>query len=100
MHGLSNTKRTACAAAQLLQAGNAAPYVLVPEQAVELDDGLLLLGGEVAALEVRAQVVDPPQPAALPAPQQTYGWMESKNQPLELEPINQLPVTCIHVRKE
>ena len=39
---------------------------------MELDDGLLLLDGEVAALQVRPQVVDPPQPAALPAPQQTY----------------------------
>jgi hypothetical protein len=39
---------------------------------VQLDDGLLLLCGEVAALQVRPQVVDPPQPAALPAPQQSY----------------------------
>jgi hypothetical protein len=50
-----------------LQATN----VLVAERVVQLDEGLLLLGGEVAALEVRAEVVDPPQPAALPAPEQT-----------------------------
>jgi hypothetical protein len=37
---------------------------------VELDDGVLLLPGEVAALDVRAQVVDPPEPAALAAAQQ------------------------------
>jgi hypothetical protein len=37
---------------------------------VELDDGLLLLEGEAAALDVRAEVVGPPQPAALPAPRQ------------------------------
>jgi hypothetical protein len=50
-----------------LQATN----VLVAERVVQLDEGLLLLGGEVAALEVRAEVVDPPQPAALSAPEQT-----------------------------
>jgi hypothetical protein len=37
---------------------------------VEADDGVLLLLAEVAALDVRAQVVDPPEPAALAAPQQ------------------------------
>jgi hypothetical protein len=37
---------------------------------VELDDGVFLLAGEVAALDVRPQVVDPPEPAALAAPQQ------------------------------
>ena len=46
--------------------------LLVPGHAVQPHDGLLLLDGEVAALQVRPQVVDPPQPAALPAPQQTY----------------------------
>jgi hypothetical protein len=52
----------------VLQAGRGS--LLVAEELVELDDELVLLLGEVAALEVRAQVVDPPQPAALPAPQQ------------------------------
>jgi hypothetical protein len=37
---------------------------------VELDDGVLLLPGEVAALDVRAQVVDPAEAAALAAAQQ------------------------------
>ena len=37
---------------------------------MELDDELVFLLCEVAPLEVRAQVVDPPQPAALPAAQQ------------------------------
>jgi hypothetical protein len=37
---------------------------------VELDDGLLLLGGEGTAPDVRTQVVRPPQPAALAAPVQ------------------------------
>jgi hypothetical protein len=44
--------------------------LLVAEELVELDDELVLLLGEVAALEVRAEVVDPPQAAALAAPQQ------------------------------
>jgi hypothetical protein len=46
------------------------PGLLVAEQVVELDDELVLLLGEVAALEVRAEVVDPAQAAALAAPEQ------------------------------
>jgi hypothetical protein len=42
--------------------------ILVAEQLVELDDELVLFLGEVAPLQVRPQVVDPPQSAALPAP--------------------------------
>jgi hypothetical protein len=41
--------------------------LLVAEDAVELDDSLLLIEGEAAAFDVRPQVVSPPQPAALPA---------------------------------
>jgi len=37
---------------------------------VQADDELVLVVGEVAALEVRAEVVHPPQPAALAAPPQ------------------------------
>jgi len=48
----------------------AAVVVPVAELVVEADDGVLLLLAEVAALDVRAQVVDPPEPAALAAPQQ------------------------------
>ena len=54
-----------------MQGAAAAIIVLVAERVVQLDESLLLLGGEVAALEIRAEVVDPPQPAALPAPEQT-----------------------------
>ena len=39
----------------------------VAELAVEADDEGLLVGGEVAALDVRAEVVDPAEAAALPA---------------------------------
>ena len=41
---------------------------LVAEDGVEVDDEVLLLLREGAPLEVRPQVVYPPQPAALPAP--------------------------------
>jgi hypothetical protein len=37
---------------------------------MQVDDELLLGVGEQAPLEVRPQVVGPPEPAALPAPQQ------------------------------
>jgi len=42
----------------------------VAELGVQVDDELLLGVGEQAPLEVRPQVVRPPQPAALPAPEQ------------------------------
>lgn len=35
---------------------------------MELDDEALLLGGEGSLLEVRSEVVGPPEAAALPAP--------------------------------
>ena len=42
----------------------------VAEQCVELDDGLLLLQAELAPLDVRPEVVRPPEAAALAAPLQ------------------------------
>jgi hypothetical protein len=47
--------------------------VLVAEEAVELDDELVLLLREVAALEVGPEVVDPPEAAALAAAEQAGG---------------------------
>jgi hypothetical protein len=48
---------------------------------LEVDDELLLLVGEVAALDSRPEVVGPPQPAALAAPHQpcthTHGQKKS-----------------------
>lgn len=35
-------------------------YLLVAEYCVELDDEVFFIGGEGAALEVGAQVIDPP----------------------------------------
>jgi hypothetical protein len=46
----------------------------VAKLGVQVDDELLLVVGEEAALEVGPQVVGPPQPAALPAPQQPCSW--------------------------
>jgi hypothetical protein len=43
------------------------PYPPVPQDLVERDDEVLLLLREAAALEVGAEVVDPPQAAALAA---------------------------------
>jgi hypothetical protein len=58
--------------------------VLVAEQAVELDDGLVLLLREVAALEVRPEVVDPPQAAALAAAGQAGGLGQGAPAPLSV----------------
>ena len=44
--------------------------VPVAEHGVELEDDGLLVGGDLAPLQVRPEVVHPPQPAALPAPPQ------------------------------
>ena len=44
--------------------------LLVADDGVELDDGLLLRGAEGPALDVRPEVVGPPQPAALAVPVQ------------------------------
>jgi len=60
-------------ARQVLRRSRAAEtgrHVLVAEEAVQLDDEVVLVGGEVAALDVRLEVVEPPQPAALAGPLQ------------------------------
>ena len=44
------------------------PSSLAADDGVELEDGVVLLGGEGPALDVRSQVVSPPEPAALAAP--------------------------------
>jgi hypothetical protein len=53
------------------------PYVPVAEDAVDVDDGALLVVGEGAALEVRPEVVDPPEAAALAAPLQPWSSVDS-----------------------
>jgi hypothetical protein len=45
-------------------------HALVADDGVELEDGVVLLGGEGPALDVGAEVVCPPEPAALAAPVQ------------------------------
>ena len=47
-------------------------YVLVPKQAMELDDELVFCRRKVAALEIGAEVVYPPEPAALATSKQTF----------------------------
>jgi hypothetical protein len=42
-------------------------HLHVAEEPVEPDDELLFIIGDVAPLDARPQVVEPPQPAALPA---------------------------------
>jgi hypothetical protein len=49
--------------------GNCGP--LVAENTVELDDDLLLFESETASLDVRSEVVGPPETAALPTPLET-----------------------------
>ena len=44
----------------------------VTEEVVEPDDEILLVVGDVAALDVWPEIVEPPQPAALAATSQTY----------------------------
>jgi len=56
--------------------------VLVAEEAVELDDELVLLLREVAALEVGPEVVDPPEAAALAAAEQAGGLGQRSPAPL------------------
>jgi hypothetical protein len=45
---------------------------------VELDDGLLLLQAELAPLDVRPEVVGPPEPAALTASLQAWNMVTAE----------------------
>lgn len=45
-------------------------WLLVSKDLVEVDDDLLFLFGELPSLDIRPQIVRPPQPATLPAPVQ------------------------------
>ncbi|URD71977.1 hypothetical protein MUK42_34120, partial [Musa troglodytarum] len=56
--------------------------LLVAEEAVELDDELVLLLREVAALEVGAEVVDPAESAALAAAEEAGGLGQRAPAPL------------------
>lgn len=66
------------------QRGYEGPLVAV--LGVELDNEALLLRREGAPLEGRAQVVDPPQPAALAVPQQTRVTMDRAPVPFPVPP--------------
>jgi hypothetical protein len=56
--------------------------LLVAEQGVELDDDLVVVVREVAALEVRAEVVHPAKPAALAAAEEAGGLGQRAPAPL------------------
>ena len=64
---------------RLARHGKFTGVLLVADDGVELDDGLLLLRGEGPALDVRPEVVGPPQPAALAAPVQPCIRLRSQN---------------------
>ena len=49
----------------------------VAEQGVQLNDGLFLLRRESASLDVRSEIIGPPEPAALAAPLQSC-WSETR----------------------
>ena len=49
----------------------------VAEQGVQLNDGLFLLRRESASLDVRSEIIGPPEPAALAAPLQSC-WSERR----------------------
>jgi hypothetical protein len=51
----------------LTESTNKLAILPVPNNGVEADDQLLLLGREPPSPDVRSEVVDPPQPATLPA---------------------------------
>jgi hypothetical protein len=63
-----------------------AAALLVAEDAVQLDDELVLLLREVAALEVGAEVVDPAEAAALAAAQEAGGLGQRAPAPLAVRP--------------
>lgn len=54
----------------------------VAEEAVEAENEILLVGGDVAALDGWAEIVHPPEAAALPAAQQPSPLRQSTPPPL------------------
>lgn len=46
---------------------------LVTEEAMEFDDKVVFVESEIASLEIRAEIVDPPETAAFAAPEKTGG---------------------------
>lgn len=50
-------------------------YILIAEDGVEGNDGLFFLRSEVASLDVRPEIVNPSQTAALAAPVEPCTYM-------------------------
>lgn len=67
---------------------------------MEADDEVLLVGGEVAPLDVRAEVVDPPQATALPAPQKPCSNTNNDTRGPSLIGGNHRPLEGVHRRRQ
>ena len=60
--------------------------LLVTKEAMELDDELIFLFSEISPLEVRPEVVDPPEAAALAAAEESGGLWQRSPAPLPVGP--------------
>lgn len=61
-------------------------FLLVPQQAVKLDDELIFFLCEVSPLKIRPQVIDPAKPAALPAAEQPGRLWQRPPAPFAVSP--------------
>lgn len=63
---------------------------------MELDDELILLLGEIAALEIGPKVVDPPEAATLAASQKSSSFRQGPPAPLAMSPnIRDQPIILL-----
>lgn len=47
-------------------------FIPIPQHLMQIDDGLLFLPAKIPSLDIRPQIIRPPEPATLPTPQQPY----------------------------
>lgn len=63
---------------------------------MQLDDELILLLGEIAALEIGPEVVDPPEAAALATSEQPGGFRQGPPAPLAVRPdVRDQPIVLL-----
>jgi hypothetical protein len=63
---------------------------------MKFDDELILLLGEIAALEIWPKVIDPPETAALAAPQKAGSFWQGAPAPLTMSPnIRDQPIILL-----
>lgn len=60
--------------------------LLVAKKAMEFDDELIFFLSKVSSLQVRPQVIDPPEAAALPAAEEPGGLRQRPPAPLAVGP--------------